>query len=147
VSAIVLSGRRRRRLVLLAALGVVVLAGTALWALLPGVVAIGHTDVLLDAKPFVCKAPADVTTFDSEDGFDSDSRVVVPAIRMHPGLDCTMTVVVRNDGDAEVAVDSVTLPLAGPQNAIGIRADHAFTQGFGPTGWTGRNGCRVRLRG
>ncbi len=114
----------------LVALGV----GVALWVLLPGFIAIRGTGVLLDAKPFVCQSAADVTTYNAGDGFDTSQALFVPAIRLRPGLNCTMTVVIRNDSDADVAVDSITLPLAGPANGIGVHADRAQTQGIGPSG-------------
>lgn len=90
--------------------------------------------MLLDARPFVCKDATDVTTYTSEDDGTDDNGVVVPAVRLHPGLDCTMAVVVRNDSDVDVAVDRITIPLLGATSSVGARADRGYVQGIAPDG-------------
>ena len=116
--------------------GLVVASGIAVWVVsfLPGLDAVNQTQVLLDARPFVCKNKADVTTYTPSDDTSDDEAVFVPAVRVHPGLDCTMDIVIRNDGDADVSVDKVTIPMAGASNGWGVHADRGYLQGIAPAG-------------
>jgi hypothetical protein len=102
--------KSRRGLVAFIVVVVLTLIAAGLWALLPGAIAISQTRVLLDARPFTCKDKSDVTTYAQDDTASEDERVYVPAIRLHPGLDCTIDVVVENDSDVDIAVDRITIP-------------------------------------
>lgn len=113
---------------------VLTLIGAGLWALLPGAIAISQSKVLLDARPFTCRDKSDVTTYAQDDTASEDEQVYVPAIRLHPGLDCTIDVVVQNDSDVDIAVDRITIPMAGPSNGFGIHADRGYQQGVTPAG-------------
>jgi len=124
----------RGRIVAALVVVLVVALGVAVWTVsfLPGLNSVNQTQVLLDARPFVCKNKSDVTTYTPSDGTRDDEAVFVPAIRVHPGLDCTMDIVIRNDGDADVSVDKVTIPMAGASNGWGVHADRGYLQGITP---------------
>jgi hypothetical protein len=103
---------------------VLTLIGAGLWALLPGAIAISQSKVLLDARPFTCKDRSDVTTYAQDDTASEDEQVYVPAIRLHPGLDCTIDVVVQNDSDVDIAVDLQGLTPAGRKDALDAVFDY-----------------------
>jgi hypothetical protein len=48
-----------------------------------------------------------------------------------------MTVVVRNDSDVDIAVDRITVPMAGPVNGWGLHADRSTVQGIRATSANG----------
>jgi hypothetical protein len=63
----------------------------------------------------------------------SDVAVALPAMRLHPGLACTMSFAVANGSDADVRIERVVLPFMGPDAGAGVHATRIRQHGVRPS--------------
>lgn len=110
-----------RRLTLILGVGflmAVLLACVSWWAMASA--RRGAVEVLWDdrdgrAAPVTCR---DTTVRERALG---EGLGRAPVLRLRPGMDCTLTFLVRNDGSSAVHLDAVVLPYLGPEGGAQVQ--------------------------
>ena len=121
-----------RRLAALAGVGAVVLGGgIALGTWYGGASAtLDRVEVVLDAQPFACQQPSDaVTSHQDINGI----AMALPAVRLHPGLACSMSFVVLNGSGTDVRLEQVRLPFMGVHSGAGVHAERILQDDVRPS--------------
>lgn len=115
-------GKKKLRISLIIGASAVALAVSGVVWSVKAADARSNIEVLINPDAIKCKNPADAVSHPWPLGIRDEPVYRVPALKLNSGFDCTFSVIVRNNGGAEVSLKNLTLSGLGEGNSNGANS-------------------------